>query len=154
MRLNGDMSFQGSLATSIVDTDSGELRAAAFGALDFTSGLATLIASLLAGALWNRYGTARDFRRPMTKRCDNKAALQLRGGPPLVRTIRLQAITRKNALFAADRLQRRLGPDIRRLSLSRLGIGLVLSAGRTKPGAPSGFPGPPHDLGCLVFAGG
>jgi len=47
---------QGLLSAMVADTAPPEMRGSAFGVFYFVSGLATLMASLLAGALWKWYG--------------------------------------------------------------------------------------------------
>ena len=52
---------QGLLAALIADTAPADLRGTAFGIFNFTGGLALLIASVLAGALWDQFGPAATF---------------------------------------------------------------------------------------------
>jgi MFS family permease len=52
---------QGLLATMVADTSPPELRGTAFGVFNLASGLAMLVASGLAGALWDRLGGASTF---------------------------------------------------------------------------------------------
>jgi MFS family permease len=52
---------QGLLATLVADVAAPELRGTAFGMFNLLSGLATLAASLLAGALWDRHGAQATF---------------------------------------------------------------------------------------------
>ena len=52
---------QGLLATLVADAAPEDLRGTAFGAFNFVSGLATLAASLVAGALWDALGPAATF---------------------------------------------------------------------------------------------
>ena len=52
---------QGLLATLIADVAAPELRGTAFGMFNLLSGLAALAASLVAGALWDRYGAPATF---------------------------------------------------------------------------------------------
>ncbi len=52
---------QGLLATLIADVAAPELRGTAFGVFNLAGGLATLAASLVAGALWDRFGPAATF---------------------------------------------------------------------------------------------
>jgi MFS family permease len=47
---------QGLLVTFVADTAPMELRGTAFGVFNFAGGVATLIASVVAGALWDAYG--------------------------------------------------------------------------------------------------
>ncbi len=52
---------QGLLATMVADTAPADLRGTAFGFFNLLSGLAMLIASVLAGLLWDRLGPAFTF---------------------------------------------------------------------------------------------
>ncbi len=52
---------QGLLATLVADVAEPELRGTAFGLFNLIGGLATLFASLLAGALWDSYGAVATF---------------------------------------------------------------------------------------------
>jgi MFS family permease len=52
---------QGLLASLVTDTADADLRGTAFGAFNFASGIALLIASIAAGALWHGYGPAATF---------------------------------------------------------------------------------------------
>ena len=52
---------QGLLAALIADTAPADLRGTAFGIFNFASGIALLIASVLAGALWDMIGPAATF---------------------------------------------------------------------------------------------
>lgn len=52
---------QGLLAALVADTAPEELRGAAFGLFNLVSGLVLLIASVLTGALWTRYGAPAPF---------------------------------------------------------------------------------------------
>ncbi|GAC1340017.1 MAG: MFS transporter [Beijerinckiaceae bacterium] len=52
---------QGLLATLVADTAPPELRGTAFGVLNLASGLAMLIASVVAGTLWDFYGPVATF---------------------------------------------------------------------------------------------
>nr|CAI11279.1 putative transmembrane protein [Cupriavidus metallidurans CH34] len=52
---------QGLLATMVADTAPEDLRGTAFGFFNLASGLALLIASALAGLLWDRLGAAFTF---------------------------------------------------------------------------------------------
>jgi MFS family permease len=52
---------QGLLAALVADTAPEHLRGTAFGLFNFASGLAMLIASVLAGALWDHYGPVATF---------------------------------------------------------------------------------------------
>jgi MFS family permease len=52
---------QGLLATMVADTAPEDLRGTAFGCFNLVSGLALLLASVLAGYLWDRLGSAATF---------------------------------------------------------------------------------------------
>jgi MFS family permease len=52
---------QGLLATLVADTAPTELRGTAFGVFNFVGGVAMLVASVGAGALWDLYGPASTF---------------------------------------------------------------------------------------------
>lgn len=52
---------QGLLATMVADTAPAALRGTAFGFFNFVSGIAMLVASVLAGGLWDAYGAAATF---------------------------------------------------------------------------------------------
>ena len=52
---------QGLLATMVTDTAREPLRGTAFGFFNLASGVATLLASLLAGVLWDRFGPTGTF---------------------------------------------------------------------------------------------
>ena len=52
---------QGLLATMVADTAPAALRGTAFGFFNFVSGIAMLIASVLAGLLWDQLGAATTF---------------------------------------------------------------------------------------------
>jgi MFS family permease len=52
---------QGLFARLIADTAPDDLRATSFGAFYFASGIATLLASLAAGLLWDKGGAAMTF---------------------------------------------------------------------------------------------
>jgi len=52
---------QGLLATLVADTAPEDLRGTAFGAFNFVSGIAMLLASVIAGALWDGYGPRTTF---------------------------------------------------------------------------------------------
>lgn len=52
---------QGLLATLVADVAAPELRGTAFGLFNLVGGVATLLASFLAGALWDSYGAAATF---------------------------------------------------------------------------------------------
>ena len=52
---------QGLLATMVTDTAPATLRGTAFGVFNLVSGVALLVASVLAGLLWDRFGPAGTF---------------------------------------------------------------------------------------------
>ncbi len=52
---------QGLFAAMIVDATPAELRGTAFGVFNFVSGIAMLLASVVAGVLWDRYGAGATF---------------------------------------------------------------------------------------------
>lgn len=52
---------QGLLATMVADTAPDDLRGTAFGFFNLVSGIAMLIASAVAGLLWDQYGAAATF---------------------------------------------------------------------------------------------
>jgi MFS family permease len=52
---------QGLLATMVADTAPPALRGTAFGFFNFASGIAMLVASVLAGLLWDQFGAAITF---------------------------------------------------------------------------------------------
>jgi MFS family permease len=52
---------QGLLATMVADTAPADLRGTAFGFFNLVSGLAMLVASALAGLLWDQFGAAQTF---------------------------------------------------------------------------------------------
>jgi MFS family permease len=52
---------QGSLATLVADTTPAHMRGTAYGVFNLVSGIAMLLASLIAGLLWDHYGPAATF---------------------------------------------------------------------------------------------
>ena len=52
---------QGLLATMVADTAPRDLRGTAYGFFNLTSGVAMLVASALAGLLWDRLGASSTF---------------------------------------------------------------------------------------------
>lgn len=52
---------QGLLATMVAETAPADLRGTAYGVFNLVSGVALLLASLLAGLLWDRFGAAQTF---------------------------------------------------------------------------------------------
>ena len=52
---------QGLLATLVADTAPPELRGTAYGVFNLLGGLALLVASVLAGALWDALGSQATF---------------------------------------------------------------------------------------------
>ncbi|KIF80042.1 MFS transporter [Noviherbaspirillum autotrophicum] len=53
---------QGLLAAMVADTAPAELRGTAFGLFNLASGMAMLVASVVAGLLWDRFGAATTFQ--------------------------------------------------------------------------------------------
>lgn len=54
-------STQGLLAKLVADQAPAELRGSAFGIFNLATGVALLLASVIAGVLWDRYGAAATF---------------------------------------------------------------------------------------------
>ncbi|MNE85866.1 Major Facilitator Superfamily protein [compost metagenome] len=52
---------QGILASLVADTTPAELKGTAFGLFNLVSGIALLLASVIAGGLWQRYGAGATF---------------------------------------------------------------------------------------------
>jgi MFS family permease len=52
---------QGLLATLVADASPVVLRGTAFGIFNLASGVATLVASVIAGALWDAFGSEGTF---------------------------------------------------------------------------------------------
>lgn len=52
---------QGLLATMVADTAPADLRGSAYGFFNLISGFAILIASIVAGFLWDRFGASVTF---------------------------------------------------------------------------------------------
>lgn len=52
---------QGLLATMVADTAPADLRGTAYGVFNLMSGIAMLVASVLAGLLWDRFGASSTF---------------------------------------------------------------------------------------------
>lgn len=52
---------QGLLATMVADTAPADLRGTAYGVFNLMSGIAMLVASVLAGLLWDRLGASSTF---------------------------------------------------------------------------------------------
>jgi MFS family permease len=52
---------QGLLSALVADAASANLRATAFGVFNFASGVALLLASLIAGSLWEQIGPSATF---------------------------------------------------------------------------------------------
>jgi MFS family permease len=52
---------QGLLAAMVADTAPADLRGTAYGFFNLISGVAMLLASLIAGFLWDRFGAAQTF---------------------------------------------------------------------------------------------
>jgi MFS family permease len=53
---------QGLLATMVADAAPAELRGTAYGFFNLATGAAMLVASILAGLLWDRFGAAATFQ--------------------------------------------------------------------------------------------
>lgn len=53
---------QGLLATMVADASPADLRGTAFGFFNLVSGIAMLVASVLAGALWDSLGAQSTFQ--------------------------------------------------------------------------------------------
>jgi MFS family permease len=70
---------QGLLATMVADTSPPDLRGTAYGFFNLVSGLAMLVASVLAGALWDRLGASATFLAGAVFSVLALAALLLRG---------------------------------------------------------------------------
>lgn len=77
---------QGLLATMVAATAPADLRGTAFGCFNLVSGIAMLLASALAGLLWDRYGAAQTFLVGAVF-----AAMALIALAPRIRRERLQA---------------------------------------------------------------
>lgn len=74
---------QGLLATMVADTSPPALRGTAFGVFNLASGVAMLVASGLAGALWDRLGGASTFVAGAAISSIALAALALRRPPTM-----------------------------------------------------------------------
>jgi MFS family permease len=72
---------QGLLATMVADTAPADLRGTAFGLFNLVSGLALLVASGLAGWLWDRWGAPITFVSGAGLAALALAGLVLRGAP-------------------------------------------------------------------------
>lgn len=72
---------QGLLAAMVADTSPSELRGTAFGLFNLVSGIAMLIASGLAGLLWDRLGASATFVAGMGLAALSLLALLLRPAP-------------------------------------------------------------------------
>ena len=72
---------QGLLAAMVADTSPSELRGTAFGLFNLVSGIAMLIASGLAGLLWDRLGPSATFVAGMGLAALSLLALLLRPAP-------------------------------------------------------------------------
>jgi len=73
---------QGLLATMVADTAPADLRGTAFGFFNLVSGVAMLLASVLAGLLWDRLGAAFTFYAGAAFCAMALAGLLLRGRGP------------------------------------------------------------------------
>lgn len=78
---------QGLFASLVADTAPTDLRGTAFGVFNFSGGIAVLIASVLAGALWAAYGSAATFIAGAGVTSVALVGLILVGGWPERRTI-------------------------------------------------------------------
>lgn len=76
---------QGLLATMVADTAPADLRGTAFGLFNLVSGVAMLLASALAGLLWDRLGASATFGASLVLASLALAALLLRPQPAAVR---------------------------------------------------------------------
>ncbi|HJV54129.1 MAG TPA: MFS transporter [Noviherbaspirillum sp.] len=72
---------QGLLAAMVADTAPVELRGTAFGLFNLASGVAMLVASALAGLLWDRFGAATTFHAGVAFATAALALLMFRGAP-------------------------------------------------------------------------
>ncbi len=70
---------QGLLATMVADTAPADLRGTAFGCFNLASGMAVLLASAIAGALWDRYGAPSTFAAGALFSIAALVVLRLRG---------------------------------------------------------------------------
>ena len=73
---------QGLLATMVAETAPSDLRGTAFGFFNLVSGVAMLLASVLAGLLWDRLGAAFTFYAGAAFCAMALAGLLLRGRGP------------------------------------------------------------------------
>lgn len=73
---------QGLLATMVADTAPADLRGTAYGFFNLMSGLALLVASALAGLLWDRLGASSTFIAGAAFSVLALAAICFRGGSP------------------------------------------------------------------------
>jgi len=71
---------QGLLATMVADTAPSDLRGTAYGFFNLSSGLAMLLASIVAGALWDEWGAASTFHAGAAFSLIALLGLGLRGG--------------------------------------------------------------------------
>jgi len=76
---------QGLLATMVADTAPAELRGTAYGFFNLVSGVAMLVASALAGLLWDRFGASHTFIAGAVFSAVALAALLFRGAVPAPR---------------------------------------------------------------------
>lgn len=72
---------QGLLATMVADTAPADLRGTAFGLFNLVSGVAMLVASLVAGVLWDRFGAGSTFYAGAVFSVLALVALRARRGP-------------------------------------------------------------------------
>ncbi len=73
---------QGLLATMVAETAPGELRGTAFGLFNLASGIALLVASAVAGLLWDRFGAPSTFVAGAVFAALTLCTLLLRGRQP------------------------------------------------------------------------
>ena len=71
---------QGLLAAMIADSTPAERRGTAFGVFNFVCGIAMLPASVVAGLLWDRYGSGATFLAGATFAGIALVGLAFRGG--------------------------------------------------------------------------
>ncbi len=77
---------QGLLATMVADAAPAELRGTAYGFFNLMSGLATLLASALAGLLWDRFGASFTFIAGAAFSALALTIILVRGGHPTARS--------------------------------------------------------------------
>ena len=72
---------QGLLATMVADTAPTDLRGTAFGFFNLVSGVALLVASTLAGLLWDQFGAPHTFVAGAVFSAIAILAIMVRGAP-------------------------------------------------------------------------